>query len=105
VRPTNQRAALQELVGEMNAGTVSLLIILGANPYTAPADLNFTRAMEVALRAHLGLYHDETAALCHWHTPETHFLERHGATSRRRGNGVGRPAADRAPYGGARRTK
>ena len=77
VQPTNQRAALQELVGEMNAGTVSLLLILGGNPvYTAPADLNFVRALEkVALRAHLGLYGDETAAQCHWHIPEAHFLE------------------------------
>jgi MoCo/4Fe-4S cofactor protein with predicted Tat translocation signal len=77
VRPTNQRAALQELVGEMNAGTVSLLVILGGNPmYSAPADLQFAKAMEkVALRVHLGLYHDETAAQCHWHIPETHFLE------------------------------
>jgi MoCo/4Fe-4S cofactor protein with predicted Tat translocation signal len=77
VNPMNQRAALQEFVGEMNAGTVSLLVILGSNPvYTAPADLKFAAAMDkVALRAHLGLYHDETAALCHWHIPEAHFLE------------------------------
>jgi MoCo/4Fe-4S cofactor protein with predicted Tat translocation signal len=77
VRPANQRAALQELVGEMNAGTVSLLIILSGNPvYSAPADLKFVDAMQkVALRVHLGLYHDETAAQCHWHIPETHFLE------------------------------
>jgi molybdopterin-containing oxidoreductase family iron-sulfur binding subunit len=77
VLPTNQRAALQELVGEMNAGTVSLLVILSGNPvYSAPADLNFQDAMQkVALRVHLGLYHDETAAQCHWHIPEAHFLE------------------------------
>jgi molybdopterin-containing oxidoreductase family iron-sulfur binding subunit len=77
VRPADQRAGLQELVGEMNAGTVSLLVILGGNPvYSAPADLKFVDAMQkVALRVHLGLYHDETAAQCHWHIPETHFLE------------------------------
>jgi molybdopterin-containing oxidoreductase family iron-sulfur binding subunit len=77
IRPTNQRAELQELVGEMNAGTVSLLVILGGNPvYSAPADLKFIDAMQkVALRVHLGLYHDETGAQCHWHIPETHFLE------------------------------
>ena len=76
-RPSNQRAALRELVGEMNAGTVNTLLILGVNPvYSAPADLKFADAMQkVALRAHLGLYHDETAALCHWHIPEAHFLE------------------------------
>jgi molybdopterin-containing oxidoreductase family iron-sulfur binding subunit len=76
-RPMNQLAGLQELVGEMRAGTVSFLLILGANPvYTAPADLTFADAMDrVPLRAHLGLYQDETAARCHWHIPETHFLE------------------------------
>ena len=76
-QPMNQRAGLQELVGEMNAGRVDLLLILGSNPvYSAPVDLRFADALQkVALRAHLGLYEDETAALCHWHIPETHFLE------------------------------
>jgi molybdopterin-containing oxidoreductase family iron-sulfur binding subunit len=77
VQPVDQRAALKELAGEMNAGSVGLLLILGGNPvYNAPADLRFAEAMDkVAVRAHLGLYHDETAALCHWHIPETHYLE------------------------------
>jgi len=76
-RPMDQRAGLAELVAEMNAGTVSFLLILSGNPvYTAPPDLNVAQALDkVPLRAHLGLYHDETAALCHWHIPETHFLE------------------------------
>ncbi len=76
-QPSNQLAALRDLVGEMNAGTVDFLLILGANPvYSSPADLNFTTAMDkVGLRAHLGLYEDETAARCHWHIPEAHFLE------------------------------
>jgi molybdopterin-containing oxidoreductase family iron-sulfur binding subunit len=76
-RPTNQLQGLKELVGEMNAGTVTFLLILGGNPvYTAPADLKFAAALEkVALRAHVGQYQDETAALCHWHVPEAHFLE------------------------------
>ena len=76
-RPSNQPQSLKELVGEMNAGTVTFLLILSGNPvYTAPADLKFDAALEkVALRAHLGLHHDETAARCHWHVPEAHFLE------------------------------
>ena len=75
--PMDQRAGLAELVGEMNAGTVSLLLILGGNPvYTAPSDLKFAESMDkVPLRANLSQFHDETAALCHWHVPETHFLE------------------------------
>jgi molybdopterin-containing oxidoreductase family iron-sulfur binding subunit len=75
--PSDQRTALAELVGEMNAGTVSMLLILGGNPvYTAPSDLKFAEALDkVPLRASLSQFHDETAALCHWHIPETHFLE------------------------------
>src|SRR5262249_25259350 len=46
---------------------------------TAPADLDFASALErVALRIHLGLYHDETARLCQWHVPEAHYLESWG---------------------------
>ena len=46
-QPMNQLAGLRELVGEMYAGTVEFLLILGGNPvYTAPADLNFAAAME-----------------------------------------------------------
>jgi molybdopterin-containing oxidoreductase family iron-sulfur binding subunit len=76
-QPMNQLAGLQELVGEMYAGTVEFLLILGGNPvYTAPADLNFAAAMQrVPVRAHLSLYGDETSALCQWHIPEAHFLE------------------------------
>ena len=76
-QPMNQLAGLQELVGEMYAGTVEFLLILGGNPvYTAPADLNFAVAMQrVPARAHLSLYEDETSAVCQWHIPEAHFLE------------------------------
>jgi MoCo/4Fe-4S cofactor protein with predicted Tat translocation signal len=68
---------LRPLVDDMNAGKVSLLLILGGNPvYTAPADLEFAKALEqVPTRVHLGLYDDETAALCHWHVPAAHVFE------------------------------
>jgi Fe-S-cluster-containing dehydrogenase component len=76
-QPSNQLTGLRELVGEMNAGTVEFLLIIGGNPvYTAPSDLKFAESLEkVAVRAHVGLYEDETAALCHWHVPQTHYLE------------------------------
>ncbi len=75
--PADQTAALKELVADMGAGKVSLLVIAGGNPvFTAPADLAFGKAMErVALRIHSGLYDDETSRLCHWHVPEAHPLE------------------------------
>jgi molybdopterin-containing oxidoreductase family iron-sulfur binding subunit len=72
-----QAAALAELVSDMQAGRVGLLVIVGGNPvFTAPADLAFAKAMDrVALRIHLGLYNDETSRLCHWHVAEAHSLE------------------------------
>jgi len=76
-RPGNQLASLRELVGEMNAGTVDFLLILGGNPvYTVPADLKFGDALaKVRLRAHVGQHEDETAEQCQWHVPEAHYLE------------------------------
>jgi molybdopterin-containing oxidoreductase family iron-sulfur binding subunit len=45
-RPMNQLAGLQELVGEMNAGQVRVLLIFSGNPvYSAPVDLNFGAAL------------------------------------------------------------
>jgi len=75
--PVDQTASLSALVADMNAGRVDVLIVLSANPvYSAPADLKFAEAMaKVRLRVRLGLYEDETSALCHWQIPEAHFLE------------------------------
>jgi molybdopterin-containing oxidoreductase family iron-sulfur binding subunit len=79
-QPVDQAAALRELVGEMNAGKVDLLVVMGANPvYEAPADLDFENAYKkIAMRVHHGLYHDETAVLSHWHINGTHYLEQWG---------------------------
>jgi MoCo/4Fe-4S cofactor protein with predicted Tat translocation signal len=78
--PVDQTASLRQLVADMNAGKVDLLLIVSANPvYTAPFDVQFAAAMDkVQLRARLGLYEDETSALCHWQIPEAHFLEAWG---------------------------
>jgi molybdopterin-containing oxidoreductase family iron-sulfur binding subunit len=75
--PVDRNQSLAELAADMHAGRVDTLIILGGNPvYNAPADLEFQGALSrVKFRAHLGLYDDETSALCHWHIPEAHFLE------------------------------
>src|SRR5262249_59741364 len=75
--PTDQSASLGALVNDMQAGRVELLAIVGGNPvYNAPADLGFADALaRVGLRLHLGLFEDETSALCHWHIPEAHPLE------------------------------
>jgi len=69
--------SLEALTRAMESHEVDVLLILGCNPvYTAPADLRFGEEMaRVPFRVHLGLYHDETAQLCHWHIPEAHYLE------------------------------
>ncbi len=69
---------LRELIGDIDAGRVKVLVILGGNPvYNTPADLrlNADRMNKVPLRVHLGAYFDETAELCHWHVSEKHYLE------------------------------
>ncbi|HWP65867.1 MAG TPA: TAT-variant-translocated molybdopterin oxidoreductase [Candidatus Limnocylindria bacterium] len=73
----DEAASLASLVEDMQAGRVDVLVMLGCNPvFTAPADLRVADALaKVPLRIHHGLYDDETAALCHWHLPEAHFLE------------------------------
>ena len=80
--PINQTESIKELVGDINAGKVDLLVILGGNPaYEAPADLDFANVLKsdkVPLRVHLGLYNNETAELCHWHVNQTHELETWG---------------------------
>ena len=76
--PSDQLAALRELVSDINAGRVQMLVIVGeSNPVqTAPADLKFAEAMsKVQTRFHSGLFFDETATLCHWHVPAAHYLE------------------------------
>jgi len=77
INPVNQTASLQDLVNDLNAGKVELLLVIGGNPvYDAPADFNFANAlMKARMRVHSGLYNDETAELCHWHVPAAHFLE------------------------------
>jgi MoCo/4Fe-4S cofactor protein with predicted Tat translocation signal len=74
--------SIKDLVADMRAGKVDVLVILGGNPvYDAPADLGFADALKnsnIPLRVHLGLYNDETAELCHWHVNEAHYLESWG---------------------------
>jgi len=77
VTPTLQTQSLRDLVADMQAGKVAVLLILGGNPvFDAPADVLFTSALaKVPLTVHLGLYTDETSQLCHWHIPLAHPLE------------------------------
>src|ERR1022692_1510181 len=80
--PINQTESLKDLVNDIHAGKVDLLVTLGGNPaYDAPADLDFTNVLKnggVPLRVHLGLYQNETAELCQWHINQAHELEAWG---------------------------
>jgi molybdopterin-containing oxidoreductase family iron-sulfur binding subunit len=79
--PVNEMESLRDLVNDINAGKVDLLIMLGGNNpvYDAPVDFDFGPALlKVKTRVHSGLYYDETAELCHWHVPAAHFLESWG---------------------------
>jgi len=69
-------AGLASLVADMRSGAVKSLLIVGGNPaYDAPADLDFTGALEGVQVFHHGLYRDETARVANWHLPAAHWLE------------------------------
>ncbi len=78
--PVNQAQSIESLAKDMAAGNVDTLLILGGNPvYNAPSDLEFGEALKkVKHRIHSGLYLDETAKLCNYHVPQTHYLEEWG---------------------------
>ncbi|PYX99424.1 MAG: hydrogenase, partial [Acidobacteria bacterium] len=75
--PSDQPGGLRQLVGDMNAGKIDLLVILEGNPvYTAPVDLDFQTAMsKVATNIHLSCYRNETTRFSQWHIHGTHYLE------------------------------
>jgi MoCo/4Fe-4S cofactor protein with predicted Tat translocation signal len=80
--PVNQNESIKDLVADVHAGKVDLLVILGGNPaYDSPADLDFANVLKngkVPMRVHLGLYQNETAELCQWHINQSHELEAWG---------------------------
>ncbi|HET7748751.1 MAG TPA: TAT-variant-translocated molybdopterin oxidoreductase [Terriglobales bacterium] len=79
----DENQSVSELVDDMKAGKVQLLVILGGNPvYDTPAELGFGLIMKekVPLRIHHGLYQDETAQFCQWHINAAHYLEAWGDT-------------------------
>lgn len=65
------------LLDEMNAGSVSALIVYGANPaYDHPNRKGFSEAMQkVQTTISLNDRADETSALCKYHFPDNHYLE------------------------------
>lgn len=78
--PLHHEASSDRLVGELERGEVSALLIVGENPVQATrrgGELAQALA-RVPWSTHLGLFADETAAACTWHLPLAHALEAWG---------------------------
>ena len=73
----DQSRSIEELISDMEAGQVDMLVILGGNPaYDAPANLEFANAVKrVPASIYHGLHFNETAAVCKWHVNASHYLE------------------------------
>jgi len=58
--PVDQLASLQDLVKDLDAGAVDLLVVLGSNPvFTAPVEMGMRdRIQKAAMRIHLSLHND-----------------------------------------------
>ena len=85
VNPVDQRESLQQLIRDIDADQVELLIIIGGNPvYNTPADLKLDyerfKQHPKMVRVHLSEFKDETSEVCHWHVPAAHYLESWGDT-------------------------
>lgn len=72
--------SIDELAGDLAAGKVDFLYIMGGNPaYDAPADLGFADLIGKAkISVYHGLYANETAEKTTWSLPMTHVLEEWG---------------------------
>ncbi|MBV9670345.1 MAG: 4Fe-4S dicluster domain-containing protein [Acidobacteriales bacterium] len=80
-----QTPAFKELIGDMLAGKVEVLVITAWNPvYSASRDLEFEAAIKSlvdragTLVVQLAEYKDETAQYAHWHINRAHYLESWG---------------------------
>lgn len=75
--PELELASLGELVRDMEAGRVEMLVMLGGDPVReAPADFAFgARLARVKRRVHASHYFNGTSRLAGWHIPEAHPLE------------------------------
>jgi MoCo/4Fe-4S cofactor protein with predicted Tat translocation signal len=78
--PENNVASLRTLASDLDAGRVSALIILDANPaYAAPADIAFgSKIAKADFSATLVAEANETSAVTTWQLPLSHFLETWG---------------------------
>jgi molybdopterin-containing oxidoreductase family iron-sulfur binding subunit len=78
---------MEQLVGDMNAGKVSGVILYGVNPaYDYYAADKFAAGLKkVGLSVSLNDHNDETTQLCKYVAPDSHFLESWGDAEPRTG--------------------
>jgi molybdopterin-containing oxidoreductase family iron-sulfur binding subunit len=82
--------SILQLAGEMNAGRIKQLFILGGDPvYNAPRGLTIDKETHAPVNwpelqkkvpdvVRLGYYEDATSELSRWHVPAAHYLEAWG---------------------------
>ncbi len=73
-------AAVQQLVQDMNAGTIGALLIAGVNPaYSLPNADEFVEGLQnVGMSIAFSMKEDETAKMCNFIAATPHFLESWG---------------------------
>ena len=78
IDPVEHTQSIRELVDDLNAGKVEVLVMIGGNPsYDAPADLNFAEAIKKVKNLSLQVSNsrNDSTENVHWHVPEAHYLE------------------------------
>jgi len=76
---TRANGTLTDLIGAIDADEVNALVILDSDPVYTASNVQFgKRLKQLGFSAHLGCHFDETAELCEWHVPQSHFLESWG---------------------------
>jgi len=75
-RPADMRPVV-ELIRQMNAGQVRVLLIDASNPvFTLPGGLKFAQALrKVPVRVSFSSFPDDTSAIANFILPQSHFLE------------------------------
>ena len=76
--PPADARPLQQLIQQMNAGQVRVILLDGSNPvYTVPGGMKFAEALaRVPVRVSFSTFPDDTAKMATHLLPQSHFLER-----------------------------
>ncbi|RXG24653.1 TAT-variant-translocated molybdopterin oxidoreductase [Leeuwenhoekiella aequorea] len=79
--------AVQQLVRDMNAGSVGAILVMGVNPvYSMPNVAEFKSGLEkVDVRVSFNMKEDETGLLCNYLAPTPHYLESWGDVEIKKG--------------------